>query len=612
VNSARFGWSRLFVNAQNWDAGLDLPTQLGIPGVEVAGDPNSDGLPVMTFSGYTTIGDAGNSPTQIGTNNYQTDDNVNLIHGKHSLDIGVEVVRLEYNMFQTADEHGSESYGTSYTGLAWTDLLFGAPKSGLYEYQHGTRGFRQSDLAFYVQDNYKASTRLTLNLGVRYENFLGWPWTEVNNRMYNFVPSISTTALEQVGSKGVPRSGDNSNNLNFAPRVGFAYKVTSRTVFHAGFGLYYAAPNVTNSSGLSINVPAVDYWTFNNSGTYGASSSSTAFNYAASGYAHSPASAAGAAHPGLPAFAQDPNAKTPYSEQWHGSIQQEIPYSTVLTFAYVGTKGIHLDDLRDINAGSPGTTNVTVARPYADFAQINELETEQISNYNALQISAERRGHGLDFLASYTYSHALDESTASPGSVVDPFNIHSDYGNSDMDIPNRLVASATYQLPFQASGKLKEVVQGWRMNTILQYYDGSPLSVSASSGVGDGLTPRAQLVAGQGRGSLPSNQRTLARWFNTAAFTNPAAGTWGNSGRNILQGPGTKDVDFSIFKNTHLTESKVLQLRAEFFNILNTPEFNNPAATAGTTTIGKISSAGSEPLFQRLERQIQLAAKVNF
>ena len=145
----------------------------------------------MTFAGDSSIGDAGNSPTQIGTNNYQWDDNVNLVRGKHSLDLGVELVRLQYNMFQTADEHGAFSFGTVYSGLAGTDLLFGAPKTGVYEFQQSsTRGFRQTDLSFYAQDNYKVTSRLTLNLGVRYENFLGWPWTEVGNRMYNFVPRL--------------------------------------------------------------------------------------------------------------------------------------------------------------------------------------------------------------------------------------------------------------------------------------------------------------------------------------------------------------------------------------------------------------------------------------
>jgi hypothetical protein len=612
INTMRYGWSRYFVIAQNWDAGMNLPAQLGIPGVVVAGDPRSDGLPAISFGGYTSIGDAANSPTQIGTNNYQWDDNVNLVRGKHSLDVGAEFVWLQYNMYQTGAEHGSMSFAGSYTGLAWTDVLFGAPKSGTYQYQYGTHGLRQKDLSFYVQDNYKVSSRLALNLGIRYENFLGWPWTEVNNKMYNFVPSVSTTALFQVGTNGVPRSGVSGNNANFMPRVGFAFKATSRTVFHAGYGIYYSAPNVTNSSGLSNNAPAIDYWAFNNGSVYGAANSGLAFNYASNGFVHQPATNVDALPSGLPVYAQDPNARTPYSEQWHASVQQQLPYSTLLTIAYVGTKGVHLDDLRDINAGSPGTTNVTTARPYPFFSQINILETRQVSNYNALQISFERRAHGLGFLGSYTYSHALDESTSSPGSVVNPYNPHADYGNSDLNVPNRFVASANYQLPFESSGLLGHLGRGWQVNAILQYFDGLPFSVSSSGGVGDGLTPRAQLLPGFGNGSLPSDQRTIKKWFNTAAFTAATPGQWGNSGRNILQGPGTKNVDFSLFRNIHLAELATLQLRSEFFNLFNTPQFNNPAATAGSPSIGTISSAGSPNTLQRISREIQLAAKITF
>jgi outer membrane receptor protein involved in Fe transport len=637
INSARFGWSRFFVYAQNWDAGLGLPTQLGIPGVEVPGNAASDGLPVMTFAGNSPIGDAGNSPTVIGNNNYQWDDNVNLVRGKHSLDIGFEVVRLEYNMFQTGDEHGMFSFGTVYSGLAWTDLLFGAPKTGVYAFPNGNNGFgfRQTDLSFYAQDNYKVSRRLTLNLGVRYENFLGWPWTEVENRMYNFVPSLSTTQLFQVGTNGVPRSGANGNNLNFMPRVGFAYKLTEKTVVHAGYGMYYSAPNVTNSEGLSNNAPALDYWTFNNSSLYGAAATNgTPFNYASDGFVHTPATNASNLPPGLPVYAQDPHAKTPYSEQWHLTLQQQIVPSTTVKVAYVGTRGVHLDDLVDINAGSPGTTNVTVNRPYPYFAQIYQLQTNMISSYNGLQVTAERRAHNLTFLASYTYSHALDQNTGSPGTPTwNPYNLRADYGDSDLNVPNRFVASADYLLPFKYSGRLRPAVEGWQVNAILNYFDGLPFSVASANGVGDGLTPRAQLVPGNGNGTLPDGQRNIHEWFNTSAFvsiplTGPLAnGQWGDSGRNILQGPGTKDIDFSVFKNFAVTEGKNLQFRAEFFNLFNTPQFNNPSAVAPTpaatsTTLvpnitagsayGTIASAGSPTTFQRISREIQLAAKFTF
>jgi hypothetical protein len=327
--------------------------------------------------------------------------------------------------------------------------------------------------------------------------------------------------------------------------------------------------------------------------------------------------------PNTPAFAVDPNAKTPYTEQWHAAIEHEIPFSTVLKFAYVGTKGVHLDNLRDINTnqlGLNGATTVTANRPYGNvagtntyvFAQISELETRQISSYNALQVTAERRSRGLSFLASYTYSHALDEGSSENPTVSDPYNLRYDYGNADYNIPNRFVASSNYQLPFTGSGKFGPLARGWQLNAIGQFSDGLPFSVASGTALGDGLTPRAQLLPGFHNGSLPSGQRALGKWFNTAAFAVPAAGTWGNSGRNSLEGPGTKSVDFSVFKDTHLTESKVLQLRAEVFNLANTPQFNLPAATAGTAAIGTVSSAGSDITFQRTERQIQFAAKVTF
>jgi hypothetical protein len=327
--------------------------------------------------------------------------------------------------------------------------------------------------------------------------------------------------------------------------------------------------------------------------------------------------------PNTPAYAVDPNARTPYTEQWHAAIEKQIPFSTVLKFAYVGTKGTHLDDLRDINTnelGLNGATTVTANRPYGNlpgtktyvFAQISELETRQVSSYNALQVTAERRAHGLSFLASYTYSHALDQGSSESPTVTDPYNLRYDYGNADYNIPNRFVASANYQLPFQGSGKLGPLARGWQVNAIGQFSDGLPFSVASGTALGDGLTPRAQLLPGFGNGSLPKGQRTLGKWFNTAAFAVPAAGTWGNSGRNSLEGPGTKAVDFSIFKDTHLTESKVLQLRAEVFNLANTPQFNLPASTAGTAADGTVSSAGSDLTFQRTERQIQFAAKITF
>lgn len=612
LNTARFGWSRIFIDAKNFDQGLGLSTTLGIPGVIQPGDvANTDGLPVLATSGLASIGDAANSPAQIGTNNYQTNDNVSWLRGKHSFDFGVEIVRLQYNMFQTAAEHGTMSFTGNFTGSGLADLLIGAPYSGTYEYQQGTRGFRQLDLSGYAQDSYKLSSRVTLNLGLRYDNFLGWPWTEVNNKMYQFDPSLSTTEVFQVGTNGVPRSGANGQNLNFSPRLGVSARVFAKTSFHVGYGIYYEAPNVTNSSGLSINAPAIDYWAFNNASGYAA----PGFNYVSNGFVHTRATTN--APQGAPLYAQDPHAKTPYSEQWHASIQQQIGSTNRITVAYVGNVGVHLTGLFDINQATPGTTALATRRPYPYFAQIWQLKTALVSNYNGLQVTAERRSKNLSYLASYTYSHALDENSNNLSNPVNSYNPHADYGNSDNNIPNRFAASVNYTFPFTHSGWLKPVVEGWQANAIATYSDGIPFSVTTGSnslGISDGITTRAKFIGTSSNGSLPSGQRTIQQWFNTAAFSNPGTDNWSdyNSGRNILEGPGTKDIDFSVFKRFTLKQARALELRAETFNLFNTPQFNNPASTVGSATIGTISSAGSPTTLQRTSREIQLAAKITF
>jgi hypothetical protein len=171
-----------------------------------------------------------------------------------------------------------------------------------------------------------------------------------------------------------------------------------------------------------------------------------------------------------------------------------------------------------------------------------------------------------------------------------------------------------YFLPFKGTGPKRILVEGWQANAIVTLSDGIPFSVMSGSnslGIRDGIVPRAAFIGTSGNGSLPSSKRSIQEWFNTADFANPGSLQWGNSGRNILEGPATKSVDFSVFKNIKLTEKKSLQLRSEFFNLFNTPQFNNPNATVGPG-FGTISSAGAPTTLQRVSREIQLAAKISF
>jgi hypothetical protein len=243
----------------------------------------------------------------------------------------------------------------------------------------------------------------------------------------------------------------------------------------------------------------------------------------------------------------------------------------------------------------------------------------ETSRYHALQLSAEQRlAHGLSFNASYTWSHALDYSSAYVVPITVPFmdthNRKLDYGNADFDVRHRVVGSFTYLLPFRISGKLRHVTEGWQLNGILCLYTGLPFTVvSATNTLNIAASSRASYI-GIGNGALPSGERTLQEWFNVAAFSAPATLLFGNVGRNTLAGPGTKQLDFSVFKSFFFRDdsTRAIQFRAETFNLTNTPQFNDPVSTIGAPGAGAITSAGSPGTFQRLSREVQLAVKFFF
>jgi hypothetical protein len=630
VNSFRAGFSRIDITAQDENGGSALANQAGIPGSNVVGNPLTNGLPVIAVTGAATLGTAGNVPAIIISNNFQYDDTVSLVRGRHTIQIGIGLTKLQYNVFQTLNEHGTLNFTTAYsqnpapscatsssaycsvissagTGVGFADLLLGSPLSGSLATVDGMRGLRRTDLSTFIQDDFKVTNRLTVNLGLRYENYLGWPWTEVANRGYNFIPSTGT--LAQLGSNGVPRSGVNGNNLDFMPRVGLAYQVRPRTVIRAAYGIFYNDPQIIFGNSVENNAPEAISYAFTNS----------QYNFvgarpASAGFLRTNNPLAGAI------YSIDPNAGTPYSQQWNATIQDQLTKSTLLTVAYVGTKGTDLAAQQNINQPVPGTSAIASRRPYQLYQNITEFTNIDSSSYNALQITAERRlSAGLDFQVGYTWSHALDSASFNPSgggaAFMDTYNHRLDYGNADFDIRNRLTASFTYNLPFKAHGWVGQAVNGWQTNGILSLSTGGPFSVqSAANTLNTGGTSRASYVPGVGNGSLPSDERTLTEWFNVAAFSAPPALQYGNAGRNILRGPATHELDLSLFKNFSFgaDSTKRFQIRAEAFNITNTPEFNNPASTIGAAGAGSITSAGSPFTLQRLSREIQLAAKFYF
>jgi hypothetical protein len=608
-NEVRAGWTRLNLRAFNINYGDYTTTEAGVPGGNIPGDILTSGLSIFTISGLRDLGDNGFSPAVVVSDNLQFSDNVNYVRGKHSFKFGADVQRRRYNAFQSDTLRGTMSFSGTYTqdpnartgtGLGSADALLGRPISGTIRYLTGTRGFRRTELGFYIQDVYKMSPKLTLTLGLRYENFLGWPWTEVADRMHQFVPEIQDVV--RVGTQGIPRSGVRGDNNNFSPRVGFAYRFLPKTVFRSAYGLYYSAPQFDITRNLAANPPEFVVSSFANDqfDFLGAHTVQQGFDRPPLG------SVQGALR------AADIDARTPYTQQWNAAIQQELPSSLSLTLAYVGTKGTKLQGYVNANQPVPGTGALATRRPYPRFDAISTIENRFDSSYHGLQVTGERRfSGGLAFQLAYTYSHAIDV-TSQFGGVMDIRNIALDRANSENDVRHRAVASWTYALPFRAHGGLRQVVEGWQLNGILSLYGGLPFTVNSTNNtlnIGSGT--RADRLR---EGSLPSDQRTVERWFDIDAFATPGTQKFGNAGRNILIGPGTKQLDLSVFKAFPLSADggRRVEFRTEAFNLTNTPQFNNPNGTFGAAGFGTITSAGAPLTLQRTSRQVQLALKLYF
>ncbi|HWB95799.1 MAG TPA: TonB-dependent receptor, partial [Bryobacteraceae bacterium] len=553
----------------------------------------------------------------------QWNDNLSYVRGRHTMKFGTEVQRRQYNVFQATSPRGAISYGSVYTtnplspagtGNGVADLLLGVPQSGNIQSIAGTRGLRRTEWALYLQDTFKVSSRLTLNYGLRYDVLFGWPWTEVANRQAQFLPE--TGQVYQVGTSQVPQaSGTNTDHLNLSPRVGLAYSLTPKTVIRAGYGVFYDAMPLSIDRSLASNPPFVGIINYANN----------QFDYANSWRA-SQGFPRPSVFPTLGANlnAVAVNATTPYVQQWNLNVERQIPGQILLTVAYVGSKGTHLLYFPNINLPYPGPGAVASRRPYPDYGNITYFTPSAGSNYHGLQLSAEKRAaRGLSFLASYGWAHAIDDVSSLFGSVQDPRNRVSDRGNSDYDLRQRFVFSYNWDLPLgrgrkflTGAGRAADLLLGgWQMNGIASFYTGFPFTPTSSTNTlnAPGSSQRAAYIGGCDP-VLPDSQWTLGRYFNTACFTTPPAFTFGSSGRNILRGPGTKQLDFSLFKNFRwsASEARYVQLRGEFFNIFNTPQFNNPNSSIGSASAGSISSAGSVLTFSRTQRQVQLALKIFF
>jgi hypothetical protein len=650
VNEFRAGYNRIHSQRFQFNYNKDVSGQLQFPGVPFV--PMNGGLPQLTFSDVSTLGSPTFLPSLEIQNTFTYSDNLTLIRGKHSFKFGTEVRFEEFTIFQPASPRGNLNFGGGFvsnpdsdTGVqaGFAQFLLGIPDGGSITNLHNVDYLRPV-YALYGQDDIKLTPKLTLNLGLRYELFLTVKEKFNNQGTYDlskqilFVPKGQKEQLTPTIAALVPLSATVSRGLinpdlnNFAPRIGFAYSITPRLVIRSGFGIFYGGeengPYSNPSQGF--NPPFFVTQAFNQPCGFADANPASVNDCTIPGlrFLSQGFPASSLTDPNTPQlFTLDPKLVTPYMSQWHLSTQYQLPFETLFEVTYAGSKGTKLYAFLNGNQAAPSDV------PGADFASrrpipsidaaISLFNSTANSEYNALQVRTEKRfSKGLSFLAAYTWSHSLDEaSNANLGAQNNDgyrWSAHPEWehGNSDFDIRHRFVLSYLYELPFghgkhfaaNTSGAADRILGGWQVGGITSLSTGGWFTVTGSNSAGaqsDGQQRPDQVSNPNGTPCIPGT------FFNTCAFVDPALGSFGDTGRNTLRGPGFQTWDFSVFKNFQLTENKRFEFRSEFFNFPNHPNLQfakaGPQNSINTTTFGTpefgFLTAARPP------RQIQFALK---
>lgn len=614
INDARVAFSRVGNQVQIENAGTSVNKQVGLP--ELSLNSRDFGLSFIRVTGYSPLGHEYNNPQDSATNVYQFLDTASYAIHNHVLKFGFDFRHTRQNAFRDVQSRGLMTFpgyvsitlpdGTPaafpyITGNPLANLLFGLPLvtggARLDNQQH----LRTESYNLFVNDSYRITPRLTLSAGLRYE--YNSPPVDTEDRVNIYDPA--TRKLVKVGTGGIPRAGYEADKNNFAPRVGLAWSLDkdSKTVVRAGYGVYFDQSPLAPGEGLFFNSPYFDFRFYYQS----EQAPLTLYNpFPFNVPSYAPPSA----------FAFDKNLRTSYTQHWNLNLQQQLGSKTVAELAYVGSKGTKLLASRDINQPAASTQQPNLPRNPL-FGEITQQESSAASNYHSLQARLQQRlTAGLSLLGSYTFGKSIDNASGIFSSTGDPnypqnsFNLTAERGRSGFDIRHRFSLSYSYDLPFgkEKTGIEKALLSGWQTYGVITLQTGRPFTVAllpefdnsntGISNLGFLGNDRPNLV-GQARLSNP----TVEKWFNTTAFVVPRFGSFGNAGRNILDGDGYQNVNFSLLKNTTIKEKVTVQFRAEFFNLFNHPNFGLPDNFVGSSSFGRVLSAESP-------RRIQFGVKL--
>jgi hypothetical protein len=606
----------------------DVAGTLGLKGVSKAA------FPIIGVTGYTGLSGA---PFRFSSPllDYQIQDSVSWFRGKHALKVGFDLRYGVFNDDTDTSSSGDFSFipqitglpGTANTGQAFASFLLGEVNAAGAIRPDPIRS-RATYMAWYLQDDWRLTSNLTLNLGLRWE--MTAPRITDNDRMNSFdtaaVNPVSGTpgVITFAGRNGLPRRAYDTDWTNFGPRVGLAWRVPGlgNTVIRAGGGIIYGASvneiiGTAATLGFSTDVRITS--------TDVGINSSMRLREGFPAFARTPVEQLGpgfgAVRLGQPTTTAvtffERSHPTPVSLQYNLSIQHELPGQTLLELDYIGNLSHHLTaPALSINQVPPallGPGNAQLRRPFPQFTNVSVLNPPLgNSSYHAAVVKLERRFHrGLSLLGHYTFSKFIDDVVSftelgDPGSYMDFYNRSLDRGRSGSHLTHRAVLSGVYELPvLRNKGLLTTILGGWKTGVIASMQSGAVFSVFSGVNNTNAFPPGPLRADITGKADFSAGERRLNRWFNTAAFAIPAQFRFGNSGRSILEGPGRVNVDASFIKGFVLRESFRAELRGEFFNLFNRANFNLPAHSAGVPAFGIINSA-------QAGRSVQIAARVEF
>ena len=616
ITSLHIGWNYLdWVN--------NFPKQslsdVGIPGVSTA----NPGFSNIKITGYQSTSSASTTQTGWGVTNVpnhdQTQDrqlsgDVTRTEGAHTLKVGVQANWLQTNFLSSQRSQGIFNFNGQFTGNGFADYLLGYVSSSSLS-TWSVLNFRSAYTHFFVQDDWRISRALTVNYGLRYE--LSPAPVDKFDRIANFDLDTdpSSPKLVQAGSEGDDhdsRALQNTNYFQFAPRIGIAYNFPrGNTVVRIGYGIFYSN-FITwgGQSSMEVNPPNALRVNFSSSKTKPQLNLQDGFSSTALTLANAK---------NVTLISYERRNVTPTAQQYNLNIQHQFPGGVLLEVGYFGDKYDHAWWVVDGNpaAAKAGTVNAnrkfsstTIDGTAISLADVVRIRKDGTSRYNSLQVRAEKRySNGLSALASYSFSKTIALGDTSSNSVQNPDNLKAERAVSTQNVPHILTGSLVYALPFgrgkswgsQWGSVTNNVFGGWSAASILSLCSGTPLNVTvASQPSNTGQIDRPNIV-GKWKVAHPS----ASEWFNQDAFEAADLYTFGNAPRNLVQGPGLKNLDLALYKTFRLSERLTSQLRAESFNFTNTPALGNPDTILGDAAFGTITTAG-EP------RHIQLGLKFLF